>query len=67
MMFYSKTHTKLHLGSNCVARMSQLVLMQQRLASLMFSWFIQAVTNSATQDAAIPQQENLQHNKIHGI
>jgi hypothetical protein len=67
MMFYSKTHTKLHLGSNCVARISQLVLIQQRLASLMFFWFIQAVTNSAAQDAAIPQQENSQHNKVHEI
>jgi len=53
---YKKTHKKLHFGSNCEARKNQLVLLQQRLASLMFCWFIQAVTIGATQDAAIPQQ-----------
>jgi hypothetical protein len=33
----------------------------------MFDWFIQAVTIGATQDAAIPQQQNLQHDKVREI
>jgi len=43
------------LGNNCEARKNQLVLLQRRLSSLMFYWFIQAVTIGATQDVAIPQ------------
>jgi len=33
----------------------------------MFYWFIQAVTIGATQDEAIPQQQNSQHKKVHEI
>ena len=41
--------------------------MQQKLASLLFFWFIQAVVAPATQGAAIPQQQNSQNNKVHEI
>jgi hypothetical protein len=47
-------------------RKNQAALMKHRFASLLFCWFIQAVTVPATQGAAIPQQ-NSQHNKVQKI
>jgi hypothetical protein len=52
-----------HSGSHKETRINHVALMQKRLASLFFCWFIQAVTGPATQDATIPQQQNLQHSK----
>jgi len=37
--------------------------MKQRIFSLPYCWFILAVTVPATKGAAIPQQQNSQHNK----
>jgi len=56
-----------HTGSNRDNTKNQAALMQQSFGSLLFCWFILAVTVPATQGAAIPQQQNSQHNKVHKI
>jgi hypothetical protein len=61
---YRKMLTKLHSGSNSESRNNQVVTLKWRLASLMFCWFIQAVTVPATQVAAIPHQQKYKHSNI---
>ena len=56
-----------HSVSKKETRKNQVALIQQRFASLLFCCFIQAVKGPATQGAAIPQQQNSQHNKLHEI
>jgi len=46
-----------HSGSNRDTGKNQAALMQQRFMSLLFCWFILAVTVPATKGAAIPQQQ----------
>jgi len=51
-----------HSGSNKDTRKNQAALKQQKFLSLLLCWFILAVTVPAKIGAAIPQQQNSQHN-----
>ena len=55
--------------TNLVATTSRIIVLesQQRFASLLSCWFILAVKVPATRGAAIPQQQNSQHNKVQEI
>jgi len=53
------THTNLDFSSNGETRMNQIVLIQERLASLKFFWFVPTVTIAAAQGAATPQQQHI--------